>query len=239
MVFCGVEKLSCIDYPGKISCVLFVPGCNFFCPYCHNPQVVRNKLPVSMLEHEALEFISERKDFYDAVVISGGEPTLYNGLPSLCSAIKKNTGCLVKIDTNGSRPDILKLLLENNLVDYIGMDIKTDLRSDSYKQFSPDPNIVSLIKNSISLVIEMAPDYDFRTTCVSPIINSDIIKNICKDIKGARLYCLQYYNTKSDSILNKDFFNGKDPSIPNREMERLVEDGKTILSSCCLRKPYE
>ena len=127
MVIGGIQKISLIDYPGKLSCVLFLSGCNFKCPYCHNPQLVKSDSAYSdCLDEKAVyEFLESRKGLIDGVVISGGEPTLQKNLPLLCNEIKE-MGYLVKLDTNGSRPKAIKLLIDEGLVDYVAMDIKSD-----------------------------------------------------------------------------------------------------------------
>ena len=127
MNFGGIQKNSFIDYPGKLSCVIFLSGCNFNCPYCHNPSLVKGsaECPASLRGDGLYGFLESRRDFLDGVVISGGEPTLQKNLVKLCETIK-GLGYSVKLDTNGSRPGDLKHLIDSGLVDYIAMDIKTD-----------------------------------------------------------------------------------------------------------------
>ena len=126
MVFGGIQKNSFIDFPGKISCVLFLAGCNFRCPFCHNPELVKRDRFSSYFDEQAVyRFLEQRKDFLDGVVISGGEATIQKGLFDLCKRIKK-IGYPIKLDTNGSRPNVLKRLIDEGYVDYIAMDIKTD-----------------------------------------------------------------------------------------------------------------
>ena len=126
MRFGGLQKYSLIDFPGKVSCVLFLSGCNFDCPYCHNPDLVRGEQLCSSSKDEAeiYAFLERRKGLLDGVVISGGEPTLVEDLAPLCEKIK-GMGYPVKMDTNGSRPKVIKRLTDESLVDYIAMDIKT------------------------------------------------------------------------------------------------------------------
>ena len=126
MIFGGIQKSSLIDFPGKVACVLFLSGCNFRCPYCHNPELVLGKpAAVPSLEEDAVfAMLETRRGFLDGVVISGGEPTLDPGLPTLCKTIR-GMGFSVKLDTNGSRPYVLSRLMEDGLIDYVAMDLKT------------------------------------------------------------------------------------------------------------------
>ncbi|MBW1769313.1 MAG: anaerobic ribonucleoside-triphosphate reductase activating protein, partial [Deltaproteobacteria bacterium] len=128
MLFGGLQKSSLIDYPGKLSCVLFLSGCNFDCPYCHNPGLVKGRFSdhAQFEEKTVYDFLEKRRGFLDGVVVSGGEPTLQKDLVSLCEKLKE-MGYPVKLDTNGSRPQVLRSLIDEGLVDYIAMDIKTDL----------------------------------------------------------------------------------------------------------------
>jgi len=148
MIFGGLQKNSLIDYPGKISCVLFATGCNFSCPYCHNPQLARGCRDDATVfdEKTAYDFLERRKGFLEGVVISGGEPTLQKDLPAVCEKIKE-MGYPVKLDTNGSRPQVLKRLLDDALVDYVAMDIKTDPANYNpliQKDFNPSPLLESI-----------------------------------------------------------------------------------------------
>jgi pyruvate formate lyase activating enzyme len=127
MLLGGLQKTSLIDYPGKLSCVLFFSGCNFDCPYCHNPQLARGcrvGFP-STIETQLYRFLKRRRTVLDGVVLSGGEPTIQKDIYSACLRLKQ-MGYPVKLDTNGSRPQVLRRLLDEKLVDYIAMDIKTD-----------------------------------------------------------------------------------------------------------------
>jgi pyruvate formate lyase activating enzyme len=203
MIFGGLQKNSFIDYPGRISCVLFVSGCNFDCPYCHNPGLVRGGPTASpSLNGEAVfEFLERRKGFLDGVVISGGEPTLQKDIVCLCENIRK-MGYPVKLDTNGSRPQTVKELVDEGLVDYIAMDIKTDpfhYSPSIKKEIDPD----SLL-SSIQIIMNSALPYEFRTTCVKPIVDAEAVENIAKTIKGAMLYALQRFN--HTEVLHPEFF---------------------------------
>jgi len=127
MIIGGLHKNSLIDYPGKISCVIFLSGCNFDCPYCHNPELAKGRsLSTGYLSEDLIfDFLGSRKGFLDGVVVSGGEPTLQKGLISFCEKIRL-MDYPVKLDTNGSRPEVIKKLIDEDLVNYIAMDIKTD-----------------------------------------------------------------------------------------------------------------
>lgn len=208
MNFAGIQKCSLIDYPGKISCVLFIPGCNFECPYCHNPGLVRKKDHYLnyIRDDEVFDFLKNRKKFLDGVVISGGEPTLRADLASILEKIKA-MDYSVKLDTNGSKPHQLKSLIEGGLLDYIAMDIKTDLslydkliRSDC----SPED-----ILSSIYSVMQSNLEYEFRTTCVKKLVDKDIIESIAALIKGSRRYALQLFNNME--VLHPEFFTGPAP----------------------------
>ena len=222
MIFCGIEKNSLNDYPGKICCVVFTGGCNFFCPYCHNPQTVLNASTQGVSEEEFLGLINKRRNLYDGIAISGGEPTLHKWLPDICRKVK-DMGYQIKLDTNGSRPNMLSKLLKDKLVDYVAMDIKTDLSEASYSQFTKEPNIISSVEDSIELIMDYAPDYEFRTTCVNPLMNKDKMSSICQSIRGAKRYRLQPYNVNAESILNKEFFVGHVPRMDREVLSELVE----------------
>lgn len=191
MILGGLQKTSLIDYPGRVSCVLFTQGCNFCCPYCHNPSLVVSSDRAkkgAVQEDEILEFLERRKGLLDGVVISGGEPTLHPDLIDFCRRIKK-LGYLVKLDTNGSRPEMLRALIREDGVDYVAMDIKTlPQRYGRYIQKGFDPQ--SLLA-SIGHIMEAGKPYEFRTTCLSPLVDADVVEGIGRIIQDARLYVLQ------------------------------------------------
>lgn len=190
MMIAGVVANSFVDYPGKIAMVIFAPGCNFNCWYCHNEKLIKpHKTGVLYNPAAILKDIERKKDFLDAVVISGGEPTLQSKLIEFTKSIKE-TGLLVKLDTNGSNPEKIKELLNENLLDYIAMDIKAPF--DKYNDISGKMVDTDKIKQSIDIIIKSAPDYQFRTTVVPGITKEDIIK-IANSIKGAKRYSLQQY----------------------------------------------
>ena len=228
----GIQKNSFIDYPGKLSCVIFLSGCNFDCPYCHNPSLVRGKdeCPAS-LKGGLYGFLESRRGFLDGVVISGGEPTLQKNLAKLCEAIKE-LGYSIKLDTNGSRPRDLRLLLERGLVDYIAMDIKTD--PSRYNPLVAKICNPEDILSSIETIMGAAPDYEFRTTCVKGFIDRDTIGSIVKIIKNARLYALQ--NFHSAEILHPEFFDrNASPEFGESEMMAFKSIAEPWVQECVIR----
>lgn len=232
MLLGGMQKNSFIDFPGKVSCVLFLPGCNFDCPYCHNPDLVKGTLsgPPFFDEKTACEFLERRKGFLDGVVISGGEPTLEKDLTSLCEKIKQ-MGYPVKLDTNGSRPQVIERLIDEGLVDYIAMDIKTDPFCYSpfiKKDYNPDH-----ILSSIQIIMESALAYEFRTTCVKPMVDEHIIENIAKIIKGAMLYALQRFS--HTEVLHPEFFQETESGYDEDGLMHLKSIAEPWVKECIVR----
>lgn len=232
MVFGGLQKNSFIDYPGKISCVLFTSGCNFDCPYCHNPDLAKGcaKYSPFSTENGVYDFLDSRKAFLDGVVISGGEPTLQKDLVTLCEKVK-NMGYPVKLDTNGSRPKVIKQLIDEGLVDYIAMDIKTDPFNYSpliKKDCKPD-NIIS----SIRIIMESDSAYEFKTTCIKPIINKDIIESISRRIQGAMLYALQQF--QNTDVLHPEFFQENEESYDPDELLHFKSIAEPWVKKCIVR----
>jgi len=232
MLFGGIQKSSLIDYPGKLSCVIFLSGCNFDCHYCHNPSLARGCTERrDLMEHDNLyRFLDQRRGFLDGVVISGGEPTLQKNLYKLCENIKK-LGYSVKLDTNGSRPEDLKRLLEHGLVDYVAMDIKTE--PEKYRHLiSGDFNTDDLL-TSIVTIMNSSPEYEFRTTCARGFVDERVIENIARLIKGADFYALQ--SVSHTEILHPEFFNGEESGLDLTAMERLKSIAEPWVKACAIR----
>jgi len=212
--------------------VLFTSGCNFDCPYCHNPDLAKGCTSYSPFstENGVYDFLDNRKTFLDGVVISGGEPTLQKDLVLLCQKVK-NMGYPVKLDTNGSRPKVLKQLIEDGLVDYIAMDIKTDPFNYSpliKKDCKPD-NIIS----SIRIIMESDLAYEFKTTCIKPIINENVIESIARRIQGARLYALQKF--QNTGVLHPEFFQKNAESYDDHELLHLKSIAEPWVKKCIVR----
>ncbi len=203
MIIKGLQKQTVIDYPGKIACTIFTFGCNFRCKYCHNPELVIDDGRPEIKEIEILEFLKSRKGFLDGVCITGGEPTLHKDLPDFIRKIK-NLGFLVKLDTNGTNPEMLKGLIEEKLVDYIAMDIKAPL--DFYE------NVVNVkvnkddIQKSIDLIRKLK-EYEFRTTVVPGLFNENHAKLIGEWLKGSKRFYVQQF--RGIKTLDKNFVNKK------------------------------
>jgi len=228
----GIQKNSLIDYPGKVSCVLFLSGCNFDCPYCHNPSLVngRAECPAFLKGKGLYDFLESRRNFLDGVVISGGEPTLQKDLVSLCEAIKR-LGYSIKLDTNGSRPRELKRLIGYGLVDYIAMDIKTNpFKYDLFvrDEYNPDD-----ILSSILTIMESAPAYEFRTTCVKGFVDERVIDGIAKLIKNADLYALQRFNRSE--LLHPEFFHDFESDYSEEDLVNLKTIAEAWVNKCIIR----
>ncbi|QQR64485.1 anaerobic ribonucleoside-triphosphate reductase activating protein [Candidatus Kaiserbacteria bacterium] len=185
----GLQKCSLIDYPGKISAIVFTIGCNFRCPYCHNPELV-DETATEMTEEEIFSFLERRKNLLDAVTITGGEPTVHDDLIPFIERIRA-LGFLVKLDSNGTNPDMLKEVFARGLVDYIAMDIKSPLQK--YSETVARPVDVGKIRESIALIMKSGVDYEFRTTVVKSLLSPEDILKIVGEIHGAKQYFLQKF----------------------------------------------
>ena len=228
MRFGGVEKNSFNDYPGKISCVLFVSGCNFSCPYCHNPELARGDYLKALSDEWVYGFLDQRRGFLEAVVLSGGEPTCCRDIFQVCERIK-SMGYPIKLDTNGSRPQVLGRLLRSGLIDYVAMDVKTDptLYGPPLAPMGAGPKVIS----SINLLLAGKVAYEFRTTCVAPFISPAIITRIGYWLKGARRYVLQPF--RSRRVLMPDYFS--DRGATTCDLEALRKTIAPLVPDCQVR----
>jgi pyruvate formate lyase activating enzyme len=186
----GLQKISLIDYPGRISAIVFTQGCNFRCPYCHNPELVDPAQYGPILsEEEVISFLEKRRGKLDAVTVTGGEPTLQPDLDRFLQEIK-GMGYLTKIDTNGSNPDVLERLIRGRLVDYLAMDVKGPLQK--YERIANVKVKTAKIRRSIELITASGIEHEFRTTVVrSQLDNEDLIATAELLKKG--LYVLQSF----------------------------------------------
>jgi len=166
MTISGLQKMTLLDYPGKVACTVFLRGCNYRCPFCHNAELLEGMAEPLMTVEEFLAFLKKRAGLLDGVCVSGGEPTLSAGLRDLLAAIKE-LGFMVKLDTNGSRPKVLKALVEEGLVDYVAMDIKNS--PGRYAETVGLPKVdLAAIEESAAFLTSGAVDSEFRTTVVAP-----------------------------------------------------------------------
>jgi len=228
----GYIKSSLIDFPGTISCVVFTQGCNFHCPYCHNPDLVpMNRRKDELVSSESIfSFLERRKGLLDGVVVSGGEPTLQKGLVDFLRRVKA-MGFRVKLDTNGSRPQVLRVLLAENLVDYVAMDVKTS--PDRYSPDLWDRVAPEILMESIAIIMGSSIQYEFRTTCVHPFTNELTIKDIASSIKGAARYVLQPF--KSNRTLEPSFFSGENPAIEQITLQEFKRIADGFVRECVIR----
>ena len=232
MIIGGLHKNSLIDYPGKISCVIFLSGCNFDCPYCHNPELARGRFlsPGYLSEDLIFDFLGNRKGFLDGVVVSGGEPTLQKGLISFCEKIRL-MGYPVKLDTNGSRPEVIKKLIDEDLVSYVAMDIKTD--PSHYTSLIKDDCSIDDIFLSVRIIKESNIDYEFRTTCIKSLVNKSTIENMSYLIKDSKLYTLQQFS-KTD-VLHPEFFKDNSNIYQDDELMQLKSVANQWVNNCIVR----
>ena len=229
MIIGGLQKFSLIDYPGKTCAIIFTRGCNFRCRYCHNPElVIPEKYAPEIPLSQIYDFLENRRGKLDAVSITGGEPTQHSDLIELMKKIK-NMGFLVKLDSNGSRPEMLKKIISKKLVDYLAMDIKAPL--EDYHKIMGWRVPVEKLKRSIDLIINSDIDYEFRTTIVKSLTSKNDLREIAKTIKGAKKYFLQkFIPTKlNDPSLMEE------TSYSEEELKKLALELAAYVKHCDIR----
>lgn len=201
MKISGIQKLTLLDYPGKVACTLFTSGCNFRCPFCHNAGLVLpDKLEeASISEDEVMSFLKKRAGMLDGVAITGGEPLLHTDMPEFLEKIK-NLGYKIKLDTNGSNPELLSEIVKNKLVDRVAMDIKNApeeyAQTIGLKSFDFAP-----VERSKEMLLRGDIDYEFRTTVVKGIHTKESLIGAAKWIEGAKEYYLQQFKDSGNLIL--------------------------------------
>lgn len=196
-IFSGMEKLSLVDYDNHLSCTLFTSLCNFRCSYCHNSSLMEDQPKLSM--DEIIDYLKKRKGVIDAVVVTGGEPTLHKELPDALKTFK-DLGYMVKLDTNGTNPLMVKTLVENNLVDYIAVDIKSSF--DTLDSLACVKVNKENLKQTIEYLINSNIDYEFRTTLIKEFHDKEDIEKIGELIKGAKRHFLQKF-TLRETVLDQ------------------------------------
>lgn len=199
MMFNGFQKLTLLDYPGRVACTLFTARCNFRCPFCHNASLVTHiNNDISYSQEEILSYLKKRTGLLEGVCITGGEPLLHNELEGFISKVKE-LDYSVKLDTNGSFPAKLKNLINSSLVDYVAMDIKNC--KDKYNlTVGIETSDLTKIEESVNFLLEGGIDFEFRTTVVKELHTLQDIENIAKWISGAPRYYLQNFTDSGDLI---------------------------------------
>lgn len=192
MHFAGLQKLTLLDYPGKTAATAFTHGCNFRCPFCHNARlVVPHASEEQISAEEILAYLSKRRGLIDGLCLTGGEPTLQSDLPDFCREAKA-LGVVVKLDTNGSRPNVVRRLIENRLVDYVAMDVKNSreryAETAGFRQMD-----LSAVDESVALLKEGRVDYEFRTTVVSELHSEASLLATAQWLQGAKAWYLQQF----------------------------------------------
>lgn len=228
MQICAIQKLTLLDYPGKVACTLFTKGCNFRCPWCHNASLVlKDRLQDKLSEHEVLDFLKKRFGILDGVAITGGEPLLNDGIVDFLAKIKE-IGYMIKLDTNGSNPDLLKDVIEKKLVDRVAMDIKN---SPSLYSVTVGCDIdIKVIEESKNFLLGSSVEYEFRTTVVKGLHTIESLIDAARWIAGAKEYYLQQFKDSGD-LINK----GSLSSFDNKEMVKFEEALKAYVPSVKVR----
>ena len=226
MDFVGIDKFSLLDFEDRISCVLFCKPCNYRCPFCHNGTTVLEAETVIPFE-DILEYLESRKGLIDAVVVSGGEPTLMPDLKEKITKLKE-LGFLIKLDTNGTNPEVVKDLYENHLIDYVAMDIK-----NSFVKYAMTVGVKNAFLDKISQTIKFLMtsgiDYEFRTTLIDEFHNEQDMRDIAETIKGAKRLYLQKYVDR-ESCIAHGFHE-----VSKEKAERFVDILKGNIEQVALR----
>lgn len=235
MLIGGLQKNSLIDFPGRVSAVIFTIGCNFSCPYCHNPSLVTWKqTPLS--EEEIFIFLKARQGLVDGVVISGGEPTLQRDLVEFCIAVKE-MDFDIKLDTNGTNPAMIQKLIDKQLLDYVAMDLKAD-PSCYPREIAPFDidELQDLLQQSMHLLATSNIPCEFRTTCAAPFINEQSIAAIAKTIAGQARSNMPLFLQKPDldSVLDPNYFHGQ-TQPDDAGLENLRKTALGFIAKCEVR----
>ena len=193
----GIQRTSLVDYPDKVACTVFFNGCNFRCDFCHNPFLVLN-FKKGVNRETFFKFLDSRKKVLDGVVLSGGEPCMSSDIIEFIDEIRKR-GLLVKLDTNGSFPEVLEKVIDK--VDYVAMDIKGSL--GEYREVVNYDVDLEKIKKSVEIIMSRAKDYEFRTTVIKSLFNEKVLREIGELLKGAKRYTLQQFDKRNEMISDK------------------------------------
>jgi pyruvate formate lyase activating enzyme len=221
MIIDGFNKLTLLDYPGHLSAIIFTRGCNFKCPFCQNSSLVLNKSHEkgNYSEDEVLAYLKKRQGILQGIVISGGEPTIQKNLKDFIKNVKK-LRYDVKLDTNGSNPNLLRELIDEKLIDYVAMDIKNSFLR--YSETAGKKIVEDKIKESIKILKENKIDFEFRTTISKELHDYESIKKICEYIGKDTKYFLQNYND-SDTVLQRGLHGFTDSELEEFRI-KLIKD---------------
>ena len=224
----GLQKLTLLDFPGNVACTVFTNGCNMRCPFCHNASlVVRADEQEEYNMEELFSFLKKRAGLLEGVAITGGEPTLYSGLDEFIKKVRE-LGYKVKLDTNGTRPSVLKELIDNNLLDYVAMDIKNSQEKYGKTVGLGDSFDLSPIEESKNILMSGKVDFEFRTTVANPLHQREDFYKIGEWLRGNEKYFLQQFKDSGDIIGNQIsaygevemevFINILKPFVPNAQI---------------------
>ncbi len=229
MILKGLQKLTLLDFPGKIAATVFTGGCNFRCPFCHNASlVIPERFGETLPEEEFFAFLSKRKGILEGVAITGGEPTLHKDLPEFIKRIKDG-GFLVKLDTNGTNPEMLERLIDDGLLDYVAMDIKSS-REGYSKAVGLENYNLEKIEKSIEILKKCKVDFEFRTTVVNGLHSKADIEEIGKWLSGEEKFFLQTFKDSGDLIDAEGY-----SAYSDEEMAELQKNLIKYLPSISLR----
>jgi pyruvate formate lyase activating enzyme len=211
-----------------VSSVVFLTGCNFRCPYCHNPDLALGRYPIHISMTDLTDLLVRRRVLVDGVVISGGEPTLWAQLPELCRQLRQ-LGLAVKLDTNGSRPEMVTTLIRDRLIDYVAMDLKS--APENYGPPWAPQGAGEAVRQSIDAVMSGGVDYEFRSTCAPGFVDTVRIKEMAMAIKGAKRFILQRFNPAT--VLDPEY--GRSAAANCGQITALVRLAAPFVESCTVR----
>lgn len=233
MQISAVQKLTLLDFPGRTACTVFTPGCNFRCGYCHNAEFVIperiEKIKDSFIPEETLfNFLKKRKGLLDGVCVTGGEPSLQPDLSDFFEKVRE-LGFATKLDTNGSKPEVLRKLLDKKLLDYVAMDVKSS--PEKYLDFV-GIEIADKVAETRDLIMRSDIDYEFRTTVVRELIHENEFKKILEFVRGAKKYALQNFSSRGGCLEPKfEKYN----SFTKDELEGMCEQAEEYVEECLTR----
>ncbi len=230
----GFVDVSISDWDGRVSSVIFLPECNFRCPFCYNKSLVLQPESMPTIDFERIEkYLETNKKWIDGVVITGGEPTKHESLPLLSSKLKK-MALPIKLDTNGTNPAMIRKLITDRLVDYVALDVKAPLTEDKYSLATgvKVASFLEKITETIQMLLENSVEYEFRTTVVPTVHDVEDVEGICHAIKGCRKYALQNFRSNVETMNPR--FQDLQP-FSKGQMEAFLLAAKTIVSDTILR----